>query len=79
MVLSNTKLTSRVSSIVNRGNNLGGDKKAGIAPYIGTFLTSNPNRLRVKSTKVNDALFPINRVIRTQQYGVRATHTGRLG
>lgn len=41
MVLSGK--TSRLSSLVNRTNVCGGNKKGGLTPTIGRFISSNPN------------------------------------
>jgi hypothetical protein len=43
MVLSGK--TRRLSSIVNRTNVCGGDKKGGLTPTIGRFISSNPTMI----------------------------------
>jgi len=82
MVLSNgTKSARYQQSIVNRTNTCGGIKKAGIAPTVGHFLTSNPNLLRAitRGPKFLDCkLIPgyISTTISTQHRGYRATLGG---
>ena len=49
MVLSGK--TRRLSSIVNRTNVCGGDKKGGITPTIGRFISSNPNLIGGTNTQ----------------------------
>jgi hypothetical protein len=39
------------SSIVNRTNVCGGNKKGGLAPTIGTFISSNPNLIGATNTQ----------------------------
>ena len=65
------------ASIVNRTNNCGGNKKSGLAPTIGHFLTSNPNMIGATNTQFGLRCIP-NMSIQTQQYGYRATRTGRM-
>ena len=79
MVLSNgTKSARHQQSIVNRTNTCGGTKKAGIAPTIGHFLSSNPRLLRAITTgpkNVDCNLIPgyISTTNPTQRIGYRAT------
>jgi len=40
------------ASIVNRTNVCGGNKKAGLAPTIGAFISSNPNLIRGTNTQL---------------------------
>ena len=63
------------ASIINRPN-CGGNKKAGTAPRVGWFLSSNPMLIGAPQT-VPRFCIP-NRTIQTQTYGYRATHTGRM-
>lgn len=39
------------ASIVNRTNICGGNKKAGLAPTVGLFLSSNPNLIGATNTQ----------------------------
>jgi len=52
MVLSNgPRVVRNQSSLVNRTNVCGGQKKGGLAPTIGTFLSSNPNLIGATNTQ----------------------------
>jgi hypothetical protein len=52
MVLSNgPRVVRNQSSLVNRTNVCGGSKKGGLAPTIGTFLSSNPNLIGATNTQ----------------------------
>ena len=78
MVLMNAGRNSRnQSSIVNRTNTCGGNKKSGLAPSVGWFLPSNPNMIGATNTQFGLRCIP-NMSIQTQQYGYRATRTGRM-
>ena len=51
MVLSNgPKVVRNISSLINRPN-CGGNKKAGLAPTVGWFLSSNPNLIGAVNTQ----------------------------
>jgi hypothetical protein len=63
-----------VASIVNRQNVCGGNKKAGLAPRVGFYLTSNVNLIGAPQT-IPRFCVP-NRTIQTQKYGYRATISG---
>jgi hypothetical protein len=77
MVLSNASKAARNSaSICNRTNVCGGPKKAGIAPRVGWYLSSNVNLTRAPQ-KLPLVCVP-NTTIQTQQYGYHATRTGRM-
>ena len=66
------------ASIVNRTNVCGGgSKKGGLAPSVGWYLSSNPNLIGGTNTQFGLVCIP-NRTIQTQQYGYRATRTGRM-
>ena len=65
------------SSIVNRTNTCGGTKKGGLAPSVGWYLPSNPNMIGATNTQFGLRCMP-NMSIQTQQYGYRATRTGRM-
>jgi hypothetical protein len=76
MVLLNAgRMARNAASIVNRPT-CGGDKKAGTAPRVGWYLSSNVNLIGAPQT-VPRFCIP-NRTIQTQTYGYRATHTGRM-
>ena len=52
MVLMNASKSARnQASIVNRTNTCGGNKKGGLAPTIGTFMSSNPNLIGATNTQ----------------------------
>jgi hypothetical protein len=52
MVLMNSSKSARnAASIVNRTNTCGGNKKGGLAPTIGAFVSSNPNLIRGTNTQ----------------------------
>ena len=65
------------ASIVNRTNVCGGPKKAGIAPRVGWFLSSNPNLIGAPH-RLPLICVP-NRTVQTQKYGYHATHGGNMG
>lgn len=69
------KMARNAASIVNRPT-CGGSKKAGTAPRVGWYLSSNTMLMGAPQSV---PLFCIpNRTIQTQSYGYRATHTGRM-
>ena len=77
MVLMNAGRNARnAASIVNRPT-CGGNKKAGTAPRVGWYLTSNVNLVGAPQS-VPLICIP-NRTIQTQSYGYRATHGGNMG
>lgn len=79
MVLLNAgKAARNAASIVNRTNTCGGNKKGGLAPSVGWFLSSNPNLIGATNTQFGLMCIP-NRTIQTQSYGYRATHGGNMG
>ena len=72
------KSASHAASICNRTNTCGGgSKKAGIAPRVGWYLSSNVN-LRGAPQSLPLICVP-NRTIQTQKYGYSATHGGNMG
>jgi hypothetical protein len=75
--MSGSKMARHQSSIVNRTNVCGGNKKAGLAPRIGWFLSSNPSLIGAPQS-VPKLCIP-NRTIQTQRYGYSATHGGNMG
>ena len=78
MVLMSAGRSARnQASIVNRTNICGGMKKAGLAPRVGWYLTSNVN-LRGAPQTIPRICVP-NRTIQTQKYGYHATIGGNMG
>ncbi len=75
--MSAGKAARNQNSIVNRTNTCGGMKKAGIAPRVGWYLSSNVN-LRGAPQTLPLICVP-NRTIQTQKYGYHATHGGNMG
>ena len=75
--MSGSKISRNIASLVNRPT-CGGNKKGGLAPQVGYFMSSNPNLIRGTNTQFGLLCIP-NRTIQTQVYGVRATRTGRMG
>jgi hypothetical protein len=52
MVLSNASKAARnQQSIINRTNVGGGNKKGGLAPSVGWYLSSNPNLIGATNTQ----------------------------
>ena len=77
VLMSAGKSARNQASIVNRTNTCGGMKKAGLAPRVGWFMSSQPFLLRAPQTV---PLFCVpNTTIQTQKYGYRATIGGNMG
>jgi hypothetical protein len=74
--MSGSKASRNQASIVNRPT-CGGPKKAGLAPTVGWFLSSNPMLIGAPQT-IPKLCIP-NRTIQTQKYGYRATIGGNMG
>jgi hypothetical protein len=49
--MSGSSSARNQASIVNRTNTCGGTKKAGLAPTVGFFLSSNPNLIGATNTQ----------------------------
>ena len=49
--MSGSRSARNAASIVNRTNTCGGNKKGGLAPSIGFFLSSNPNLIGGTNTQ----------------------------
>lgn len=78
MVLMNSSKSARnAASICNRTNICGGNKKSGLAPRVGWYLSSNVNLIRAPQS-IPKFCIP-NRTIQTQSYGYHATHGGNMG
>ena len=76
--MSGSRSARNSASIVNRTNTCGGNKKGGLAPSIGFFLSSNPNLIGGTNTQYGLKCIP-NTTIQTQSYGYRATIGGNMG
>ena len=76
VLMSAGKMARNAASIVNRPT-CGGVKKAGTAPRVGWYLSSNVN-LRGAPQTLPLICVP-NRTIQTQKYGYSATHGGNMG
>ncbi len=78
MVLYSAGRAARnAASICNRTNVCGGPKKAGTAPRVGWFMSSQPFLLRVPQG--NPRFCIPNTTVQTQQTGYRATIGGNMG
>lgn len=71
------KAARNATSIANRTNTCGGNKKAGIAPRIGWFMQSNPTLMGAPQSL--PLICVPNRTIQTQKYGYKATIGGNMG
>lgn len=74
--MSGGKMARNAASIVNRPT-CGGNSKAGTAPRVGWFLSSN-TMLMGAPQSVPLVCRP-NYTIQTQKYGYHATHGGNMG
>ena len=74
--MSGSRNARNQASITNRPT-CGGPKKAGTAPRVGWYLSSNVNLVGAPQS-VPRFCIP-NRTIQTQSYGYRATHGGNMG
>lgn len=74
--MSGNKMSRNSASLVNRTNICGGNKKAGLAPRVGWYLTNNTMLIGAPQS-VPMFCMP-NRTIQTQKYGYRATIGGNL-
>ena len=75
--MSGSRNSRNSASIVNRPT-CGRNKKGGLAPSVGWYLSSNPNLIRASNTQYRLSCVP-NRSIQTQNYGYRATIGGNMG
>jgi len=69
--MSGGKMARNAASIVNRAT-CGGPNKGGLAPTIGTYVSSNPSNIRGTNTLYGLICRP-NHVIQVQHYGYKAT------
>ena len=74
---SGSRSARLAASICNRTNVCGGPKKAGIAPRVGFYLTSNVY-LTGAPQSVPLVCIP-NTTVQTQKYGYKATIGGNMG
>ena len=74
---SGGKAARNAASICNRTNTCGGNKKAGLAPSVGWFMSSNPYLVRAPHS-IPLVCVP-NTTVQTQKYGYKATHGGNMG
>jgi hypothetical protein len=75
--MSGSRASRNQASIVNRTNTCGGVKKAGLAPRVGWYLSSNPSLIGAPQ-RIPLVCVP-NRTVQTQKYGYHATHGGNMG
>jgi hypothetical protein len=75
--MSGSRNSRNAASIVNRTNVCGGPKKAGLAPRVGWYLSSNTMLVGAPQT-IPRFCIP-NRTVQTQQTGYRATIGGNMG
>jgi hypothetical protein len=75
--MSGSRSARNQSSIVNRTNVCGGNKKAGIVSRQGFFMQSNVS-LRRGPQSLPLICIP-NTTVQTQKYGYRATIGGNMG
>lgn len=76
--MSGSRAARNQASIVNRTNICGGNKKGGLSPSVGWFMSNNPNLIRATNTQFGLICIP-NTTIQTQSYGYRATIGGNMG
>lgn len=74
---SGGKAARNAASIVNRTNTCGGQKKGGLAPRVGWYLSNNPMLIGAPQTLPRFCI--PNRTVQTQKYGYHATHGGNMG
>jgi hypothetical protein len=77
VLMSAGRAARNQASIVNRQNVCGGNKKAGLAPRVGWYLSSNTMLIGAPQT-IPRFCIP-NTTIQTQKYGYRATIGGNMG
>ena len=75
--MGGSKFARNAASIVNRTNVCGGSKKAGLAPSVGWYLSSNVYLTRAPHT-IPRFCIP-NTTVQTQKYGYKATIGGNMG
>lgn len=76
--MSGSKMSRNSASLCNRQNVCGGgQKKAGLAPRVGWYLTSNVNLVGAPQSVPRFCM--VSKTIQTQKYGYRATIGGNMG
>ena len=75
--MSGSRASRNQASIVNRTNTCGGVKKAGLAPRVGWYLSSNVNLTR--APQGIPLICVPNTTVQTQKYGYHASHGGNMG
>ncbi len=75
--MSGSRMSRNSASITNRSNCGGTAKKAGLAPRVGWFLSSNAMLIGAPQT-VPRFCIP-SRTVQTQKTGYRATIGGNMG
>ena len=74
--MSGGKMARNAASITNRPT-CGGNSKAGTAPRVGWFLSSNT--MLMGAPQSVPLICRPNYTIQTQKYGYHATHGGNMG
>lgn len=74
--MSGGKMARNAASITNRPT-CGGNSKAGTAPRVGWFLSSNS--MLIGAPQSVPLICRPNYTIQTQKYGYHATHGGNMG
>jgi hypothetical protein len=77
VLMSAGKAARNQASLVNRTNICGGNKKAGLAPRVGWYLSSNT--MLVGAPQTIPLLCIPNTTVQTQKTGYRATIGGNMG
>ena len=77
VLMSAGRAARNQASIVNRTNVCGGPKKAGIAPRVGWYLSSNTMLIGAPQTLPRFCI--PNRTVQTHKTGYRATIGGNMG
>ncbi len=76
---SGSKMSRHQSSIINRPTCGGSAKKGGLAPMTTLSAAVNLKHVRARiQTTIRDLICMPVKTIQTQQYGYRATRTGRM-
>jgi hypothetical protein len=73
--MSGGRMARNAASIVNKPT-CGGNKKGGLAPSVGLFISSNPSLIGGINTQWRNGLPPVcvpSQTIQTQLYGIHAT------
>jgi len=75
--MGGSRSARNAASICNRTNVCGGNKKCGLAPSVGWYLSSNVYLVRAPHS-VPKFCIP-STTIQTQKYGYKATIGGNMG